>query len=174
VIVACAPPHASTLLATDQRLASVARAIGALEYEPIYTVYLQYPEAVSLPFVMLGFTGGLLQWAFDRGALSDQRGLIAGVLSASGRHQALEHPDLAATIHSELTGHLPALPEPRWKQVIAEKRATFSCRPGLVRPPNCTPIDAVVLAGDYTASDYPATLEGAVRSGVAAAHLVRG
>jgi predicted NAD/FAD-binding protein len=174
VIVACGPQHASALLAPDPRLASVARAIGALEYEPIYTVYLQYPEAVSLPFVMLGFTGGLLQWAFDRGALSDQRGLIAGVLSASGRHQALEHPDLAATIHSELAGHLPALPEPRWKQVIAEKRATFSCRPGLVRPPNCTPIDRIVIAGDYTASDYPATLEGAVRSGVAAAHLVLG
>jgi monoamine oxidase len=41
-----------------------------------------------------------------------------------------------------------------------------------VRPPNCTPIDRIVIAGDYTASDYPATLEGAVRSGVAAARLV--
>jgi squalene-associated FAD-dependent desaturase len=170
-IVACGPQHASALLSADPRLASVVRAIGALEYEPIYTVYLQYAEMVSLPFVMLGFTGGLLQWAFDRGVLSGQRGLIAGVLSASGRHQALGHPDLAAAIHGELAGHLPSLPELRWKQVIAEKRATFSCRPGLVRPPNCTPIDRVVIAGDYTASDYPATLEGAVRSGVAAAHL---
>jgi squalene-associated FAD-dependent desaturase len=173
-IVACGPQHASALLATDPRLASVARAIDALEYEPIYTVYLQYPATVSLPFVMLGFTGGLLQWAFDRGALSGRHGLIAGVLSASGRHQALAHPDLAAAIHGELAGHLPALPEPLWKQVIAEKRATFSCRPGVVRPANRTPVDAVVLAGDYTASEYPATLEGAVRSGVAAARLVLG
>jgi squalene-associated FAD-dependent desaturase len=174
VIVACGPQHASALLSTDPRLASVPRAIDALEYEPIYTVYVQYPETVSLPFVMLGFTGGLLQWAFDRGALSGQRGLIAGVLSASGRHQALAHPDLAAGIHGELARHLPALPKPRWKRVIAEKRATFSCRPGLVRPPNRTPIDRIVIAGDYTASDYPATLEGAVRSGVAAAHLMLG
>jgi squalene-associated FAD-dependent desaturase len=170
-IVACGPQHASALLAADPRLAGVARAIDALEYEPIYTVYLRYPETVSLPFVMLGFTGGLLQWAFDRGALSGQRGLITGVLSASGRHQALAHPDLAAAIHEELAACLPALTEPRWKRVIAEKRATFSCRPGLVRPPNRTPVDSVVLAGDYTASDYPATLEGAVRSGVAAAQL---
>jgi squalene-associated FAD-dependent desaturase len=170
-IVACGPQHASALLAADPRLASLARAIDALEYEPIYTVYLRYPETVSLPFVMLGFTGGLLQWAFDRGVLSGQHGLITGVLSASGRHQALAHPDLAAAIHCELAARLPALPEPRWKQVIAEKRATFSCRPGLVRPPNRTPIDQLVIAGDYTASDYPATLEGAVRSGVAAAQL---
>ncbi|MFO1364116.1 MAG: hydroxysqualene dehydroxylase HpnE [Burkholderiales bacterium] len=173
-IVACGPQHASALLAADPRLAGVARAIDALEYEPIHTVYLQYPEAVSLPFVMLGFIGGLLQWAFDRGALSGQRGLIAGVLSASGRHEALARPDLAAAVHGEIAVHLPALPEPRWKRVIAEKRATFSCRPGLVRPANRTPVDAIVLAGDYTASDYPATLEGAVRSGVAAARLVLG
>jgi predicted NAD/FAD-binding protein len=171
LIVACGPQHASALLGTDARLGGVARQIDAFEYEPIYTVYLRYAEAVSLPFAMLGFTGGLLQWAFDRGVLSGQRGLIAGVLSASGRHEALTHPDLAAAIHGELAGHLPSLPEPRWKQVIAEKRATFSCRPGLVRPPNRTPIDRIAIAGDYTASDYPATLEGAVRSGVAAAHL---
>jgi squalene-associated FAD-dependent desaturase len=170
-IVACGPQHASALLAPDPRLASVARAIDALEYEPIYTVYLQYPEAVSLPFVMLGFTGGLLQWAFDRGALAGQRGLIASVLSASGRHEALTHPDLATAIHGELAAGLPGLAAPRWTRVIAEKRATFSCRPGLARPPNRTPVNRIVLAGDYTASDYPATLEAAVRSGVAAARL---
>jgi squalene-associated FAD-dependent desaturase len=174
VVVASGPQHAAGLLATDRRLAALARGIDALEYEPIHTVYLQYPEAVSLPFAMLGFSGGLLQWAFDRGALSGHRGLIAGVLSASGRHQALAHPDLAAAIHSEIAAHLPDLPEPRWTRVIAEKRATFSCRPGLARPPNRTPVDRVFLAGDYTASDYPATLEAAVRSGVAAARLALG
>jgi squalene-associated FAD-dependent desaturase len=173
-IVACGPQHASVLLAPDARLVGVANAIGALEHEPIYTVYLQYPDAVSLPFAMLGFTGGLLQWAFDRGALSGHRGLIAGVLSASGRHEALTHPDLGAAIHSELAAALPHLPAPRWKRVIAEKRATFSCSPRLVRPSNRTPVDAIVLAGDYVESDYPATLEGAVRSGVAAARLALG
>ncbi len=56
--------------------------------------------------------------------------------------------------------------------MIAERRATFSCRPGLVRPGNATAVAGFVLAGDYTASDYPATLEAAIRSGVAAANLV--
>lgn len=171
VIVAAGPQHAGSLLASTPQLRSVAAQIGLLEHEPIYTVYLQYPEAVALPFPMLGFTGGLLQWAFDRGALSGHRGLVAGVLSASGRHQALAHPDLAAAIHAELSAGVPTLPVPRWSRVIAEKRATFSCRPGLVRPSITTPVDGLFLAGDYTESDYPATLESAVRSGVAAAGL---
>jgi predicted NAD/FAD-dependent oxidoreductase len=171
LIVACGPQHASALLGTDARLGGIARQIDTLEYEPIYTVYLQYAEAVSLPFAMLGFTGGLLQWAFDRGVLSGHRGLVAGVLSASGRHEALTRPDLAASIHGELAAALPGLPAPRWTRVIAERRATFSCRPDLARPAHRTPVDRIVLAGDYVASDYPATLESAVRSGVAAARL---
>ena len=56
--------------------------------------------------------------------------------------------------------------------MIAEKRATFTCSVGLRRPANQTPIPRLYLAGDYTASDYPATLESAVRSGVACARLV--
>ena len=51
---------------------------------------------------------------------------------------------------------------------VAEKRATFSCTPGLPRPGNATSHRTLWLAGDYTAGDYPATLEGAVRSGVIA------
>jgi squalene-associated FAD-dependent desaturase len=171
VIVAAGPQHAAALLAGHPRLGGIAGQIDALEHEPIYTVYLQYPETVALPFPMLGFAGGLLQWAFDRGTLSGHRGLVAGVLSASGRHQALAHPDLAAAVHVELAAGVPSLPAPRWSRVIAEKRATFSCRPGLVRPAIATPVDGLFLAGDYTESDYPATLESAVRSGVAAAEL---
>ena len=57
-------------------------------------------------------------------------------------------------------------------QVIAEKRATFDCVPGLARPVNRTPVPGLFLAGDYTASDYPATLEAAVRSGIQCALLI--
>jgi uncharacterized protein with NAD-binding domain and iron-sulfur cluster len=56
--------------------------------------------------------------------------------------------------------------------VITEKRATFACTPGLPRPPNATGLAGLALAGDYTASDYPATLETAVRSGAAAARAI--
>jgi hypothetical protein len=57
-------------------------------------------------------------------------------------------------------------------QVITEKRATFACTPALVRPGNASGAPGLVLAGDYTASDYPATLESAVRSGAQAAALL--
>ncbi|MFH1045304.1 MAG: FAD-dependent oxidoreductase, partial [Pseudomonadota bacterium] len=65
------------------------------------------------------------------------------------------------------------LPQPLWSRIIAEKRATFSCRPDVARPGNQTAVGNLYLAGDYTAGDYPATLESAVRSGVFAANLVR-
>ncbi len=172
VILACSPQHVPALLGNLPELGGLAATLAAIEHEPIYTCYLQYPESVSLPFPMLGFSGGLLQWAFDRGTLSGYPGLIASVLSASGDHEALTHAELAAAIHAELAAGLGGLPEPRWQRVIAERRATFSCRPGLLRPGNATAVRGVVLAGDYTASDYPATLEAAIRSGVAAANLV--
>ena len=57
-----------------------------------------------------------------------------------------------------------------WNRVIAEKRATISCTPGLKRPD--VKCNGVVLAGDYTDPEYPPTLEAAVRSGVRAAQMV--
>jgi hypothetical protein len=59
-----------------------------------------------------------------------------------------------------------------WSQVIAEKRATHACVPGRVRPAGARLTPGTYLAGDYVDADYPATLEAAVRSGVAAAQAV--
>ena len=64
------------------------------------------------------------------------------------------------------------LAQPVWHQCISEKRATFSCTPGLKRPDNPTAYAGLYLAGDYTKGDYPATLEGAVRSGIAASQAL--
>lgn len=141
------------------------------EYQPIYTCYLQYAEAVKLPLPMLGLAGGLVQWAFDRGALTGEKGRIACVISAQGDHQQLEREALAQLCHRELAAALGSLPEPQWSLVIAEKRATVACTPGLVRPSQTTAIPGVYLAGDYTDPEYPPTLEAAVRSGIRAAHL---
>ena len=141
-------------------------------YQPIYSVYLQYARETRLPFRMGGLEARYAQWLFDRGQLCGQDGLIGVVISASGAHQGLAHDDLARAVHAELVKYFPGLGEPRWHQVIAEKRATFSCTPGLLRPDNATAVKGLYLAGDYTSSDYPATIESAVRSGISAASLV--
>ncbi len=172
VIIACAPQHAATLLGGFPELENARRTIDALQYEPIFSCYLRYPDPVRLPSPMLGLAGPICQWVFDRGQLSGQRGLLAAVISASGSHEDIPHQELAARIHEELKTALPKLPDPLWSRIIGEKRATFSCRPALDRPTATTPVRGLYLAGDYTASDYPGTLEAAVRSGLSSARSI--
>jgi squalene-associated FAD-dependent desaturase len=171
-ILAVGPHQVDALLDRFPLLGPTRDSLAAFTYEPIFTCYLQYPPEISMPRPMTGFNGGAVQWVFDRGRLSGAAGLLAAVISARGGHQNVSQDVVASTIHRELAVHLPDLPQPLWSRVIAEKRATFSCRPGLTRPGNRTAVDNLYLAGDYTASDYPATLESAVRSGVFAARLV--
>ncbi len=173
VILAVGPHQLDGLLDRFAPLAATRRSVAAFAYEPIYTCYLQYPQNVAMPQAMTGFDGGSVQWIFDRGQLSGMAGLLAAVISARGAHQNATQDELASLIHRELGVFLPDLPAPLWSRVIAEKRATFSCRPGLARPSNQTAIEHLYLAGDYTAGDYPATLESAVRSGLLAARLVQ-
>ncbi len=169
LVIACGPHQAGQLLVQLSALDEALSAINAFAYEPIVTCYLQYPESVSLPAPMLGLSGGIAQWVFDRGRLGGPKGLLAAVISASGAHEELTKEELTARIEIELKAALGTLPSPQWSQVITEKRATFSCTPSLARPETFTAIRGLVLAGDYVASEYPGTLESAVRSGIAAA-----
>jgi predicted NAD/FAD-dependent oxidoreductase len=141
-------------------------------YEPIYTVYLQYPHDVKLPQVMIGLTQTMSQWVFDRGQLNGQKGLLAVIISAKGEHQKLTHEALANQVIAELKTAFPNLPSPKWHKVIAEKRATFACTTNLKRPQQKTTIQNLYLAGDYTEGNYPATIEGAIQSGLSAAQLI--
>jgi len=155
--------------------------LDALTPEPITTCYLQYEAGVRLaqPFFALEDapeTGRWGQFVFDRGQLDDrQAGMLAVIVSASGAAAALPRQDLAAAVAAQLASALgrPELAVPTWSSVVTEKRATYASTPGLIRPANATPWPGLVLAGDYTAGEYPATLEMAVRSGVLAAGLAR-
>ena len=172
VICAIPPGRANAIVdwgahgATDLR-----QQLAAFDFEPIVTCYLHYPAGVSLARPMIGLEGPIGQWAFDRGALGGEAGLVAVVVSAAGQLRGFGASALAGAIDSELRQMMPDLPYPHSHRVITEKRATFRCSPGLARPAVETPLPGLFLAGDHLTSGYPATLEGAIRSGVAAAGI---
>jgi len=173
VIIAVPPARLNKLIETLPKLKSTLLQTQTYSYQPIYTIYLQYPPSTQLPSVISGLSKSLGQWVFDRGQLCGQKGLITIVISATGSHQQLSQDDLALTLAKELSQIFPQLSKPLWHKVIAEKRATFSCTPNLARPSNKTAQANLFLAGDYTYADYPATIEGAVRSGIACANLIK-
>ena len=172
VVIAVAPQHLASLLSTREAHETLLTQMAGYTYEPIGTAYLAYPANVSLPAPMLGLAGPIGQWVFDRGAIDGHAGVLAFVLSGTGEWDKMEDDDLAARLHDELCGACGTLPAPLWHRVIRERRATFSCRPDLYRPPIQTAERGLWLAGDYTWADYPATLEGAVRSGASVARAI--
>jgi len=176
IVVAASAVEAARIVAPHA--AAWAAIAGALRYEPIATVYARSAGCI-LPEPMLALRGGdsarPAQFVFDRGRLGGESGTLAFVISGARRwvergiaateaatlNQA--NAELARFIHVplEIVG------------TIIEKRATFACTPGLVRPPvDVAP--GLFACGDYLAGPYPATLEGAVRSGVAAARAATG
>ncbi|MEG0884592.1 MAG: hydroxysqualene dehydroxylase HpnE, partial [Janthinobacterium sp.] len=187
VIVATSSVQAAGLLqgVRDARLDDVINRMQAFTPEAISTCYLQYDASVrlDLPFHALVDAPERQHWGqfvFDRGQLdAKQAGLLAVVISASGPAAEQGHGPLAQAIAAQLAQVLrrPELAQPVWTQLITEKRATFACTPDLLRPGNASGVPGLLLAGDYTANedrtqDYPATIEAAVRSGVAAARMV--
>lgn len=168
VILACPAPEAARLI--DNLAPAWAATARALTHEAITTVYAWAPPGTRLAQPMLALPSGVqapAQFVFDRGQLGGPAGLLAFVVSASeGERDALTAQVLAQG-ERQLGLKLQAL------QTVVEKRATFACTPGLVRPGARVMQTGNLLAcGDYVAGPYPATLEGAVRSGLNAARAL--
>jgi len=141
-----------------------------LAFEAITTVYAWGPQA-ALPHPMLalrnqdaspGQVAMPAQFVFDRGQLGGPPGLLAFVVSASQGDRETLQAQVLNQAQTQLGFTLQAV------QTVVEKRATFACTPGLQRPASLI-APGLGACGDYVAGPYPATLEGAVRSGVAAA-----
>lgn len=173
LILAVAPQSLAPLLEQQLALKHLSHSISQFRYEPVTTVYLQYPESVCLEQPMQGFIHGYSQWIFDR-RICGQPGLMAIVISSRGTHMQMDKNDLAAAVQNELGQYFPDWPQALDYQVIREKRATFSCHVDInkLRPDNQSGVNGLWLAGDYTQTGYPATLEGAVRSGLQCAEQI--
>jgi len=167
-------PKAATALLSDAALAPLRAQIEKLTPSPIATVYVQYPLAIGLPDFFLGLLDGPADWVFDRGHTHAQAGLMAAVLSGPSAAMNLSREALADSVIAQLARHFPAWPAPRAHFVVREKQATFLAHAGVqaLRPPARTPLKNLWLAGDYVAGEYPATLEGAVTSGIECARLI--
>ena len=139
----------------------------ALRFEGIATVYAWAPTAsLAQPMLTLRHTEGApAQFVFDRGQLGGPKGLLAFVVSACQGDRATLQAQVLLQAQAQLGLCLQAV------QTVVEKRATFACLPGLQRPPAWI-APGLIACGDYVAGPYPATLEGAVLSGVAAAAAV--
>jgi squalene-associated FAD-dependent desaturase len=175
VIVAASPGEALRLMEPQPLLNDIARQLAALRYEPICTIYLQYPPEIRLGCEMLGLLEGTGQWLLDLGD-AGHPGRMAVVISGPGAHMAQDNAALINVICGEISEHFSHWPPPTQSFVIREKRATFSCHADVatLRPGSRTAVEGCWLAGDYTDTGLPATVEGALRSGVRAAREILG
>ncbi|HQD47830.1 hydroxysqualene dehydroxylase HpnE [Ottowia sp.] len=184
VLIATSAPHAARLLAHSAPTAtpSIANqmnewsaAAARLSHQAITTVYAQATGAAAplrLRAPMLALRSGAdgpAQFVFDRDAITPTQPptrLLAFVVSTSVGDQAALQGAVAAQSAGQLG--LPVTP----LLTVTEKRATFACTPALQRPPGAI-APGLSACGDYVAGPYPATLEGAVRSGLQAAQSLR-
>jgi squalene-associated FAD-dependent desaturase len=153
----------------------VFRVLRNLEVSPITSVHVWLDRQVmDLPHVVLIDCAG--QWVFNRGETSPGEYYLQVVVSAARQFRGLGKEEVERVILDELKRLFPRAGSAavRRVRVVTEHAATFSAVPGVDRwrPPQTTPLDNLFLAGDWTATGWPATMEGAVRSGYLAAEAV--
>jgi squalene-associated FAD-dependent desaturase len=145
---------------------------AALQFEAIATVYVQAGNArLAQPMLALHSSPDYpAQFVFDRGQLGGPVGLLAFVVSASSDDRATLQTKVLQQARTQLATALQGQ-QLTLVQTVVEKHATFACTPGLLRPAQQI-APGLFACGDYVAGPYPATLEGAVRSGLAAAQAM--
>jgi len=147
--------------------------LSGFEHSPITGIHLWFDRPVTtLPHATL--LDRTIQWMFNK---SEGR-YVQLVVSASRSLETMPRADVIALALRELAEFFPTVREAKLEKshVVKEIRATFSAMPGLEsrRPLSRTSIPNLYLAGDWTRSGWPATMEGAVRSGYLAAEAVSG
>jgi squalene-associated FAD-dependent desaturase len=150
-------------------------ALSKLGGSPIVSVEL-WVDRVVVDEPMVGLRDGEMEWVFDKGRLFGRAGSpqhLAFVVSAARRSLDRVNAELVASAEQALRRYFPKMEGARVERslVLREPEATFACGPEAeaLRPRAVTPLPGLYLAGDWTATGLPATIEGAVRSGFRAA-----
>lgn len=146
--------------------------LAPFEHSPITSVHFWFDRPIlELPHVVL--VDCKSQWIFNRGEIAPGEWYVQIVISSSGGLRSLGHIQLEKLIFDEINQLFPWSLDAKLlrSKVITEKTATFVPKPGIdqFRPGNRTKIENFFLAGDWTSTDWPSTMEGAVRSGFNAA-----
>jgi len=145
--------------------------LAAFSHSPITGIHLWFDrEVTELPHATL--LDRTIQWMFNK----EGGRYLELVVSASRSLLEMSRAEVIDLAVRELTEYFPSVREAKLVRahVVKEVRATFSAQPGLeaLRPTSETRISNLFLAGDWTRSGWPATMEGAVRSGYIAAEAV--
>lgn len=178
-VVSAVPPDALVpLLAPGWSARPPFDALDRFGAAPIVSVEM-WVDRVVLDRVMLGLRESEMEWVFDKGRLFGRAGPpqhLAFIVSAAYRSAGKANADLLAAAEEVLRRYFPAMTGARVERALVQRdpRATFASSPELepLRPGPATPIRGLFLAGDWTDTALPATIEGAVRSGEAAARAV--
>jgi len=176
-IVVCAVPWFALSEVFVEPPASLRPTLDAADRtaaSPIVTVNLWF-DRVVIDHMLVGLPGRAMQWVFDkRRVFGEQASHLSLVSSGAEKIVSLGNEELIQLAVHEVNDAIPAAraASVRRAVVVREKRATFSVAPGQPqRPVTQTSIPGLLLAGDWIDTGLPATIEGAVRSGHAAASL---
>lgn len=153
--------------------------ISGLTSAPIVNVHLWYDRKV-MEDAFIAFLESPIQWVFNRSLIQGNPGSSGQYvcISLSGAWDFIDRPkdDLKEMFEEEMRRVFPLARDAVVQKclIIKQPNATFRCVPGVSsrRPSQVTPIDNLFLAGDWTSTDWPSTMEGAVRSGVYAARAL--
>jgi hydroxysqualene dehydroxylase len=178
--VIAALPHARAAALLDELAPELARRVGGLTASPIINLHVVYDRRVcDLPFA--AGVGTPVQYVFDRTAAArapEGCQCLAISLSGAEREMAMSVQTLRERYLDALAGLFPRAREARVEHFVVtrEHAATFRATPGArsLRPGPHTPVSGLYLAGAWTDTGWPATLEGAVLSGHAAAAAAMG
>lgn len=161
----------AVLLAVNAPVAAdlVPDLIAPTEFRGIVNAHYRIEPGNASPHSFLGVVGGTAEWVFVK------PGHVSVTISAADHLIDRTAEDLAQVIWRDVQRALDlgATPMPHWR-IVKEKRATFAATPAQLRrrPGPVTSHHNLFLAGDWTDTGWPSTIEGAIRSGFAAAQAI--